>query len=47
MQAQTETNGIAKQFALSYPDAYKEIVGGRVETFTERYIGGAAQSCSS
>ena len=43
VQAQTEMNGIAKQFALSYPDAYKEIAGGRVETFTERYVGGAAR----
>jgi hypothetical protein len=43
VQAQTEMNGIAKQFALSYPDAYREIAGGRVETFTERYVGGAAR----
>ena len=46
VQAQTEMNGIATQFALSYPDAYKEITGGRVETFTERYVGGSARSPS-
>ena len=43
-EAQTEMNGIAKRLAAAYPDAYKNLFGIRVETFTERYVGGAAKT---
>ena len=42
-EAQTEMDGIAKRLAAAYPDAYKNLFGIRVETFTERFVGGAAQ----
>ena len=42
--AQTEMDGIAKRLAAAYPDAYKNLGGIRVETFTERYVGGAART---
>ena len=43
-EAQTEMDGIAKRLAAAYPDAYKNLFGIRVETFTERYVGGAAKT---
>jgi putative ABC transport system permease protein len=39
-EAQAELSGIAQQLIAAYPDATKDLVGARVETFTERYIGG-------
>ena len=44
VEAQTEMDGIAKRLAAAYPDAYKNLTGIRVETFTERYVGGAAKT---
>ena len=43
-EALTEMNGIAKRLAAAYPDTYKNLPGVRVETFTERYVGGAAKT---
>ncbi len=43
-EAQTEMDGIAKRLASAYPDAYKNLFGIRVETFTERFVGGAART---
>ena len=43
-EAQTEMDAIAKRLAAAYPDAYKNLFGIRVETFTERYVGGAAKT---
>jgi putative ABC transport system permease protein len=43
VEAQTELNGIAKRLAAAYPETYKDVAGVRVETFTERYVGGAAR----
>ena len=43
-EAQTEMDGIAKRLAAAYPDDYKNIGGIRVETFTERFVGGAART---
>jgi predicted permease len=42
-EGRAETNGLLAQFATAYPDQYKNIKTARVETFTERYIGGAAK----
>jgi putative ABC transport system permease protein len=42
-QARTELNGIAQELAAEYPDTYKNVAGVRVETFTERYVGGPAR----
>jgi putative ABC transport system permease protein len=39
-QAHAELNGIAQQLIKAYPDAYRDVVGARVETFNERFIGG-------
>ncbi len=44
VEAQTEMNGIAERLAAAYPDINKGLVGIRVETFTERYVGGAART---
>jgi putative ABC transport system permease protein len=41
--AQTELHGVAQRFAAAYPDTNRDIVGGRVETFTERFVGGPAR----
>jgi predicted permease len=43
-EAQTEMDGIAKRLASAYPDAYTNLFGIRVETFTERFVGGAART---
>jgi predicted permease len=42
-EGRAETNGVLEQFAAAYPDQYKNIKTARVETFTDRYIGGAAK----
>ena len=42
-EAQAELNGIAQQLHDAYPDAMTDVVGTRVETFTERYIGGGGR----
>jgi putative ABC transport system permease protein len=39
-EAQAELSAIAQQLIAAYPDATKDLIGARVETFTERYIGG-------
>ena len=39
-EAQAELSGIARQLIAAYPDESKDLAGIRVETFTERYIGG-------
>ena len=44
VEAQTEMNGIAERLAAAYPDINKGLIGIRVETFTERYVGGAAKT---
>jgi predicted permease len=44
VEAQTEMNTIAERLAAAYPDINKGLVGIRVETFTERYVGGAAKT---
>ncbi len=41
--AQAELDGIARQMAADYPDASLSLVGARVETFTERFVGGQAR----
>jgi putative ABC transport system permease protein len=42
-EAQTELDGIAQRLVVAYPDTNKDFVGARVETFTERYVGGPAR----
>ena len=44
VEAQTEMNGIAERLTAAYPDINKGLIGIRVETFTERYVGGAAKT---
>jgi predicted permease len=44
VEAQTEMNGIAERLSAAYPDINKGLIGIRVETFTERYVGGAAKT---
>ena len=43
VEAQTELNGIAQRLAAAYPETYKAVAGVRLETFTERYVGGSAR----
>ena len=43
-EAIAEMNGIAERMAVAYPDTNKDFVGVRVETFTDRYVGGAAKT---
>jgi putative ABC transport system permease protein len=42
--AQEELNGITKRLATAYPDTNGNFVGVRVETFTERFVGGPAKT---
>ena len=42
-EARAETNAIIRQFAAAHPEDYKNISAARVETFTERNVGGAAK----
>ena len=44
VEAQTEMNGIGERLTAAYPDINKGLIGIRVETFTERYVGGAAKT---
>ena len=39
-EAQSELNVIGARLTAAYPDAYKDIVGVRVETFPDRFVGG-------
>lgn len=41
--ARAELNGIAARLVAAYPDVSKDLVGVRMETFTERFIGGKAK----
>ena len=43
-EAIAEMKGIAERMAVAYPDTNKDFVGVRVETFTDRYVGGAAKT---
>jgi putative ABC transport system permease protein len=42
-EAEAEFSGIARQLQAAYPKAMEDIVGTRIETFTERYIGGGGR----
>jgi predicted permease len=42
-EAQAEMSSIAEQLEAAYPEATRDLAGLRVETFTERYIGGGAR----
>jgi putative ABC transport system permease protein len=41
--ALAELSGLGQQTIAAYPDATKDLVGVRLETFSERYIGGAGR----
>lgn len=41
--AQSELNAIAHQLASRYPEANTDLVGVRIETFSERFVGGPAR----
>jgi predicted permease len=41
--AHAELDGLAGQLRASYPDRMSELVGVRVESFTDRFIGGAGR----
>ena len=41
--AQAELSGLGQQTIAAYPDATKDLVGVRLETFSERFIGGAGR----
>jgi putative ABC transport system permease protein len=42
-EALAEINGIVRQLTAAYPEAMKDVVAARVETFPERYIGGGGR----
>jgi putative ABC transport system permease protein len=42
-QAQAEMNAIATRIGAAYVDVYKDVTGVRIETFTERYVGGSGR----
>lgn len=42
--AQAELNGIGRRLAAAYPDRHEHIVGVRVETSSERLVGGLART---
>jgi predicted permease len=42
-EARTELTGIAQRFATAYPDTNKDLVSARVETFSQRFVGGNAR----
>jgi putative ABC transport system permease protein len=42
--AGTEMHGLAQQLIAAFPDTTTDLLGVRVETFTERFIGGAGRS---
>ena len=41
--AQAELDGIGRRLAVDQPAAYKDLGGVRVETFTDRFVGGKAR----
>ena len=41
--AATEFDGIAQRIRSAHPDQTKGLAGGKLETFTERFLGGAAR----
>lgn len=41
--AATEFDGIARRIRSAHPDQTKGLAGGKLETFTERFLGGAAR----
>ena len=43
-QAQSEMNGIAGQIIAAYPDLTTDLTGVRLETFSDRFIGGAGRA---
>jgi putative ABC transport system permease protein len=43
-RAQGEMDGIARQLAAAHPDSNAELLGIRVETVTDRFIGGPART---
>ena len=43
VEAQTDVNAIAQRLALAYPETNQDFVGVRLETFTERHVGGPAR----
>ena len=43
-EARTEMNGIGQRLIAAYPQDYKNMSAVRVETFTERHVGGAAKT---
>jgi putative ABC transport system permease protein len=42
-QARTEMRGLSQRLADAYPATNKDLTGARVETFTERFVGGGAR----
>jgi putative ABC transport system permease protein len=42
--ARAELDTVAQQLAVAYPDTNKNLVGARVETFTQRFVGGPART---
>jgi putative ABC transport system permease protein len=40
-QARAELTGISQRIAKAYPEASKDLIGARVETFSERFVNGA------
>jgi putative ABC transport system permease protein len=42
-EAETEIDGVARRVIAANPDDTKGLVGGQVETFTGRFLGGAAR----
>ena len=42
-QARSELNGVGQQIIASYPASTKDLVGVNVETFVDRFIGGAGR----
>jgi predicted permease len=43
VQAQAELSGIARQLIAEHPEATRDVLGIRVETFVERFVGGAGR----
>ena len=42
-EAGAELLGLAQRFAAAYPDTNRDLPGARVETFTDRFVGGGAR----
>ena len=43
-EARAEMSAIARQLTTAYPDSTKDLVSVRVETFAERFVGGAGRA---